>query len=223
MKETLIKYSEKVTEISLDWNDTKWDWADAITLAEVRPESRGLLPVTSVKMIWGKEGINGIFKVEDHSLLAKYTKDQEPVWRESCVEFYVKPKDSTGYMNFEFNCLGTLLSSHVINHERTKDGFKDWRFISKEDCQDVLRKTSIKEPTAVEVKRETEWYLEFFIPIFLLEKYFGNVGIQNGDKWLCNFYKCGDDLSNPHWISWSGVRELNFHNPEDFGSLIFVK
>lgn len=223
MKGTLIKYSEQVNEISLNWNDTKWDRADVITLTEVRPESKGLLPVTSVKMIWGKEGINGIFKVEDHALLAKYTHDLEPVWRESCVEFYVKPKDSTGYMNFEFNCIGTLLCSHVIDHERTKEGFKDWRFISKEDCQDVLRKSSLEEPVPVEIKREIEWYLEFFIPISLLVKYFGNAGIQKGDEWKGNFYKCGDDLSDPHWISWSGVRELNFHNPDDFGRITFVE
>lgn len=223
MKETIIKYSEKVNEISLNWNDAKWDSADTVILKEIRPESRRLLPVTSVKMIWGKEGLNGIFKVEDHSLLGKYTKDLEPVWRESCVEFYVKPKDSSGYMNFEFNCIGTLLCSHVINHERTKDGFKDWRFISREDCREVLRKSSIKGAIPVEVKKETEWFLEFFIPMSLLEKYFGKIGIEDGDEWTGNFYKCGDDLSNPHWISWSEVRELNFHNPDDFGKLIFIK
>jgi len=218
-----IKYSESIPILNCDFEGPKWDEAELIELKYVRPESVNPLPKTSVKLLWGEDGINGIFKVEDHSLLARYTNIHEPVWRDSCVEFFVKPKGVRGYINFEFNCIGTLLCSHVTNHERTTDGFRESRRIEKEDCQSVLRMSSINEPVPVEVTAEKEWYLEFFIPFELLRKYFGDITINPGDEWTSNFYKCGDDLINPHWIAWSEVKELNFHSPEDFGKIVFGK
>ena len=38
-----------------------------------------------------------------------------------------------------------------------------------------------------------------------------------------NFYKCGDDTTKPHYISWNPVKSINpdFHRPEHFGILNF--
>ena len=38
-----------------------------------------------------------------------------------------------------------------------------------------------------------------------------------------NFYKCGDDTTKPHYLSWNPVKTENpdFHRPEFFGTLNF--
>ena len=38
-----------------------------------------------------------------------------------------------------------------------------------------------------------------------------------------NFYKCGDDTTKPHYLSWNPVKTENpdFHRPEFFGTLDF--
>lgn len=38
-----------------------------------------------------------------------------------------------------------------------------------------------------------------------------------------NFYKCGDNTSKPHYLSWNpiGTESPDFHRPDFFGNLIF--
>jgi hypothetical protein len=59
------------------------------------------------------------------------------------------------------------------------------------------------------------------VPFAFFERYVGKTPLLPGDRWRANFYKCGDATSHPHWASWSPVRELNFHRPDDFGTILF--
>ena len=45
----------------------------------------------------------------------------------------------------------------------------------------------------------------------------------NGKTARANFYKCGDDMAVPHYISWNpiGCPRPDFHRPEYFGTLKF--
>jgi hypothetical protein len=72
-----------------------------------------------------------------------------------------------------------------------------------------------------EIQEPTTWFIEFRIPISLLEKYVGPIGDPRGQRWTANFYKCGDKTSHPHWISWAPVDQLNFHLPRCFGPIVF--
>jgi hypothetical protein len=42
-------------------------------------------------------------------------------------------------------------------------------------------------------------------------------------KCKANFYKCGDELSQPHYLSWNNIKsgKPNFHLPEFFGEINF--
>ena len=55
-----------------------------------------------------------------------------------------------------------------------------------------------------------------------MEHYTEKISSAEGATWRANFYKCGDETSHPHWLSWSPVKELNFHAPDDFGELKFT-
>jgi len=215
-----IKYVDLIDEISCNINDKKWENSQIAEINCIRHESIQPVPEANVKLIRNDRGLNGIFTVHDFTLLAKRKNDLEFVWNDSCVEFFLKAGDVLGYMNFEFNCIGKLYCTHVRNPVRTADGFKDSVRLTLDDCGSVLRCSSLTEPIESEISKEITWHLEFFIPIELLKKYFGELKYQECEEWSCNFYKCGDELSNAHWVSWSEVKKLNFHRPEDFGKLV---
>src|SRR6476646_9138372 len=50
------------------------------------------------------------FFVLEDELRACYTKDNTPVYLDSCVEFFIAFNNERNYYNLEFNCLGTCLA-----------------------------------------------------------------------------------------------------------------
>ena len=45
----------------------------------------------------------------------------------------------------------------------------------------------------------------------------------DGQTIKANFYKCGDELQTPHFLSWNpiNIEKPDFHRPDFFGSLEF--
>lgn len=46
---------------------------------------------------------------------------------------------------------------------------------------------------------------------------------MDGQTIKANFYKCGDELQTPHFLSWNpiNIEKPDFHRPDFFGSLEF--
>jgi hypothetical protein len=46
--------------------------------------------------------------------------------------------------------------------------------------------------------------------------------LEAGATLCANFYKCGDELSVPHYISWAPIEaeKPNFHRPDCFGKMV---
>jgi hypothetical protein len=212
-------YTGKEPELKADWYDPVWNAAETAELLSIRPESSSHAPRTRCKLLYNGKGFYGIFTVDDNYFYSKAEKDMDSVWLDNCVEFFVKPAGDIGYFNFEFNCLGILYASYIRDNTRTENGFKDFDKFSADDCTGVMRASSLKG--AVTEGEPFEWNLQFFIPIELIKKFTGKAELKN-EGWACNFYKCADNSSHPHWISWAPVKELNFHAPADFGKLTFI-
>jgi hypothetical protein len=219
----LINFSNKKPALIGNWQSVEWKNAEIAGLDYVRPEGSGFAPLTKVKLLYTAGGISGIFLVHDQYVKCTRTTHMESVWNDSCVEFFVKPHSAKGYFNFEFNCIGTMYASYILNPERTEGGFKDFIPFKKEDCSKVKIFSSLAEPVNPENNEPSTWVLQFFIPFSLLEEYSEKTDWKNINEWSCNFYKCADESSHPHWISWSPVKDLNFHAPESFGKLLFQK
>jgi len=83
------------------------------------------------------------------------------------------------------------------------------------------------EPKIVEPEKQvpTTWVIEFKVPLQLIESYCPMVRPNKGVIWRANFYKCGDKLSRPHWLTWAPIINptpgSGFHTPSSFGTLIF--
>ncbi len=204
-----------------DWNDPVWKKVPAVKVAWFHPKSPGSHPKTAVKVVYDPLGLHLLFRVEDRHVVARCTRYQDQVCRDSCVEFFVQPPGNRGYFNFEFNAAGTLLLYHVVDPSRTEKGFKSYKPVPQKLAKTMRIHASFKPPVKDEIPGPVTWSLQAFIPFALFESVIGSVTPVAGKTWRANFYKCGSD--HPHYACWSPVGELNFHQPQFFGSLLFAR
>lgn len=166
-------------------------------------------PIVTVNLAADENYIFARFFVKGLGLKAIYSKTNEPVWQDSCVEVFIADADGQGYHNFEFNCIGTLLSSY------RKARKVDVRPITEEDAAKILRYASAGIEPFEEIEGEHSWTLTVGIPFSL-------VGYdKRPDELQGNFYKCANYSKWPHYLSWAPIDTPapDFHRPEFFGTL----
>ena len=201
------------------------DWSQAL-LARVEhfhPHGSDHRPTTDVRVLHDDEALYVRFDVQDRYVISRCTQYQDPVWRDSCVEFFAQPRADKGYFNFEINCCGVLLASYIEDPTRLPDGVinKCVRLPIELGSRLTVR-SSLTGPIAKEIEADVAWWLEYRLPLAIMEPYLGPLGEVSGQTWRGNFFKCGDKTSHPHWAAWSPIGErLDFHQPDRFGELIF--
>jgi hypothetical protein len=201
--------------------DPIWKPADILLIDQFRPEGSDHRPQTSLQLLHDNAVIHGLFQVQDQYVRCRHERYGDPVYRDSCVEFFVKPKPECGYFNFEFNCGGTFLCCYITDETRTPRGFKEFIKLSAADVQEVQVTSSLPKLVEPEIAQPVSWWLAFVIPVVALEKFVGPIGPLAGQVWRANAYKCGNETSHPHWAAWAPVDQLNFHLPRCFGELVF--
>lgn len=151
------------------------------------------------------------FVTEEYAKAEK-TADNENVYEDSCVEFFVLPAHGGPYFNFEFNAIGTCLMGEGFGRSDRKRA--DPAIISK-----IRRLPSAGTKPFYEKSGTFNWTLTVAIPfeIFVNDK----TGELKRAGFRANFYKCGDKLTKPHYLSWNEIDTLkpDFHRPEFFGEL----
>lgn len=155
------------------------------------------------------------YKVTEASVKAVAPADQGRVWEDSCCEFFVRTENEDEYYNFECNCAGTLL----VNFGRKGD-----RHHAPETVlANVKRWSSLGRDPFEERIGECSWELSLIIPLTSLFNH--DIKDLSGIALRGNFYKCGDLLQTPHFLSWSPIDlpQPCFHCPEFFGKLVFEK
>jgi hypothetical protein len=155
------------------------------------------------------------YYVTEQYFKAEKTESNQMVCEDSCVEFFVSPCDDGIYYNFEFNGIGTcLLGTGTKRENSTKT---DPKIIAK-----IRRVTSAGKKPVKETRGKFSWTITIAIPLDV----FFHHGIKElkGQTFSANFYKCGDKLSVPHYVTWNKVetQKPDFHRPEYFGSLKFI-
>jgi hypothetical protein len=146
------------------------------------------------------------YAVEEEFLKAQYIRSNENVWEDSCVEFFISLDNKQSYYNFEFNVLGTGLIGYgtAVKSERKR---LDGAVIDAVNTYTSVRK----------VDGQKKWNLILQIPKTIVD-----TTQWSGRTIHANFYKCGDELPQPHFIAWNNIDypTPNFHRPEFFGDLI---
>ena len=204
-----------------EWFGRAWNGISSVSIESFRPEGSDHQPRTECKLQYNSQGLYGIFKVQDNYVRCTETTFQADVFKDSCVELFLRPKADQGYFNFEFNCGGALLACYITDSTRVAGSFKEFICLTETDDEQIRRFHSLPKILEPEQAEPTIWYLEYFIPFKVLERYCGPMSEADNRSWTGNFYKCGDETSHPHWASWSPVERLDFHSPTNFGKLIF--
>ena len=171
-------------------------------------------PKATFKMFHDVKNIYIKFNVTENDIKATVTEDQGRTWTDPCVEFFVSPEGNLDYYNFECTCTGKLLLAwHPADAPKES--------ANKEVLDSVKRTPSLgTEPFALR-NGEHSWSVIEVIPATALFR--SNVEKLDGKEMTGNFYKCGDELPTPHFLSWKAIdwASPSFHRPEQFGKLLF--
>lgn len=212
------KLSEPI-EIDADWNKPAWEKIKPLTINKYMGEKPEHLPGVQAKLAWDGESLCVIFRVEDRYVRAVAKEYQGDVYKDSCVEFFFTPGPSLGlsYFNLETNCGGTMLF-------RWNPSGKSPTPVSAQDGKQIEIAHSLPKTVDPEIQEPTTWTLEYRLPFDMIQKYCPEAAKPGpGVVWKANFYKCADESSRPHWMTWSFVDNPTpkFHVPQCFGSLEF--
>lgn len=161
------------------------------------------------------------YLVTEDDVKAVYATDSASApYKDSCVEFFAIPGEGGEYYNLEMNCIGKgTFAGGVERTGRTKYG---------DDVLSQIRRESTLGNEALGIKTKADnggepytWKLTIALPVKLYS--LSEVKPLKGRSIKANFYKCGDDMPQKHYLSWHPIRieKPNFHRPDHFGTLIF--
>ncbi len=153
--------------------------------------------------------------IRENYFKAEMTEPNQMVCEDSCVEFFVSPEDDGIYYNMEFNGIGTCLLGSGT--ERANGTRANPEIISK------IRRLSSAGSKPIGAKSGIfEWTITIAIPFDVFFRH--KIKNLKGKSFRANFYKCGDKLTEPHYVTWSpvGTAKPDYHQPAYFGILKFV-
>jgi hypothetical protein len=155
------------------------------------------------------------YYVTEECFKAEKTESNQNVFEDSCVEFFLSPAADGIYYNMEFNGIGTCLFG--AGTSRADSLRADPRLIER-----IRRKTSAGEMPVSERKGKFTWTITIAVPLDVF--FHHKIKTFDGKTFRANFYKCGDKLSVPHFMTWSPVKTTkpDFHRPEFFGMIRFI-
>jgi hypothetical protein len=154
------------------------------------------------------------YLVREPQVIAVNTSFNSAVWEDSCVEFFIALEGDANYYNFEFNAIGTVLGAYGPDRHS-----REW--LPEKTLEQVETTPSLGKGIIENMEGDLSWELDIVLPVSTFCHH--QVNDMAGMKTSANFYKCGDGLKKPHFLSWQPVltEEPDFHLPQYFGELLF--
>lgn len=150
------------------------------------------------------------YNITENEMLARYNNHLDPVYQDSCVEMFILFGEDSNFYNFEFNCFGSCLSAWGPNRDERQT-------LPVEVLKQIETRTVINRGDSGGLN----WHIYILIPVntFVHHDFKTIAGV----KARANFYKCGDNLVRPHFLSWKKIKTTtpDFHQPLYFGELCF--
>lgn len=177
------------------------------------PWAKGLeQPAASFAMAFGNEDIYLKYFVREHTVKAKYINFNDPVYEDSCVEFFIAFDEDSSYYNLEFNCTGNCRAQYGLNKN-------DRVFIPANLLKTIRHQTHMSS----KVLGNIHWEITLSIPKGIF-KYHPGIFFER-TKAKVNFFKCGDGLPEPHFLCWSEIDAPypEFHLTQFFKQITFSK
>jgi hypothetical protein len=199
---------EEVSDF-LDWQKGK------LAIDTINWPEYGYRPDVKLAIAYSDSEIFLRYYVSEDCFKAEMTEPNQNVYEDSCVEFFVSPAGDGIYYNFEFNGIGTCLLG-------TGTGRHDSRRADPEIISRIRRLSSVGTNPVPARTGKFEWTLTAAISFRAF--FHHDIKDLKGKTFRANFYKCGDGLKVPHYVTWNPVstESPDFHRPEFFGTIIFA-
>ncbi len=155
------------------------------------------------------------YRADEETVRAYVAEDNGEVWTDSCMEFFLAPGVSGDvYYNLECSCTGSVLLGigGSMGKERA----------AAETLKTVDRWSSLGRVPFGERPAGGPWTVALVVPFAVFWHHGISQMLKSGQRSMrANFYKCGDGLPKPHFLSWSPIvnDKPNFHLPQFFGSM----
>lgn len=197
-------------------NDSLWDSIDKLKISNYVWADNNYKPEVDIQVLYSNNILYLKYFVKEEKITIRYTNINDPVYKDSCVEFFINlfPDATEKYFNLEVNALGVIKLGYGIKRERF--------YLRECEIKKIKVLSSINEPV-VGYHGSNHWVLYIAIPLKLLEEYSSQVFV--GNNAIGNFYKCGDETEFKHYGVWNIIDnpKPDFHLPEFFGQIIFEK
>ena len=215
MEKLSVSYLNDVSEGNVKEVFCRMNTLERHSIGEVLWHESSLEPKVSFAIAYSDNCILLKYFVQENAIRVAHNLDNSPVHMDSCVEFFISFNEENYYYNLEFNSIGTCSFGFGKNS-------LDRLLIQQQDIGKIRRQALIESCVDKGIS-VIHWELSLVIPfeIFVFHKITSLMDVQC----KANFYKCGDDLPTPHFLSWQRVISdtPNFHLPQFFGSLHFIK
>ncbi len=194
------------------WEIAEWNF--------LKPVGKGKISyLTRFKVLWSENGVYFLFDCEDKKLTCSMTRDFDKIYLEDVVEIFLWLDETQRlYFEYEISPLGVELPILVPNTEGRFMGWLPWQY---EGDRKILSATSVVGGPKESKATVQGWRAEFFIPYTL---FFGlnNCPPKNGAVWRANMYRIDYDESPCSHFAWCEKTGSNFHDYNNFGTLIFT-
>ncbi len=166
---------------------------------------RSIIP--SAQMAWDEDALYVRLQAIEPQILRRFTGKMDMVCKDSCLEFFFCPTDDDRYLNFEGNPNGSM----YIGYGRPG---ADRCRLYRDNLNEIFSVTPFDIPGG--------WGYELRIPVSFVQIFQPDFRLYSGLKLQGNFFKCGDETPQEHYMSWNpvDVPKPNFHLPAFFGELI---
>jgi len=199
-----------------DFNRSEiWNFIEPLEISNYLWLDNSYAPKVEVKLCHSSRFIYVFFRAFEKKIKTRYVRFGDPVFKDSCVEFFVNPfpESSDDYFNFEINAIGTMLIGVGKGRGR--------KYLQEQEAKDIEVVPSVVEP--VDGFHGADfWTIHLKIPIRFFEDYYQK-SFSLPRHAIGNFYKCGDETEFEHYGAWNRIENPtpNFHLSKYFGNIIF--
>ena len=202
----------------MDEAGVEYNWID---VAQWPERNNGYKPEVRFRIAYSQQMLFIEYYVKEANIKALYSEDKDSKpFKDSCCEFFFSPECNNNYYNMELNCIGKGTFAF------RRGGRKGPKIAYGEEIMKrIFRYSTLGEAPIETSGKENgelfEWKLTVAIPLECFTE--TPMNELKGKTMRANFYKCGDDMPKPHFLTWNRIEldKPDFHTPDFFGALTF--
>jgi len=213
-------------KLKIDGKINEADWKRAEEFVMVEATKGGKAPLkTTMRLLWDDDFLYIAYFCEDPDAWATWEKEDDPMWDEEVVEFFIDP-NGTGfsYYEHEINPINQKVDLFIVNAGKRLNGkftgWKDW------DFKNLKQAVYVDGDGKKHGTKDKFWTVEVAVPFDELLELRGNTP-EDGDMWRFNAYRIerGDKnkKDDDFYAGFSPVYRGSFHTPWQFGKIYFKK